>query len=67
LNHSASPFLYWVFLRLGFSTVCLGWLQTAILLISASWVARITSVSHQCLAGNWVLYKFSKCSHRTHF
>jgi hypothetical protein len=28
-------------------TICLGWLQTAILLISASWVARITGVSHQ--------------------
>jgi hypothetical protein len=25
---------------------CPGWLQTAILLISASWVARITGVSH---------------------
>jgi hypothetical protein len=28
-------------------TICLGWLQTAILLISASWVAGITGVSHQ--------------------
>jgi hypothetical protein len=27
-------------------TICLGWLWTAILLISASWVARITDVSH---------------------
>jgi hypothetical protein len=27
-------------------TVCLGWLQTAILLISMSWVARITGISH---------------------
>jgi hypothetical protein len=27
-----------------------GWLQTAILLITAPWVARITGVSHQCLA-----------------
>jgi hypothetical protein len=31
-------------------TVCLGWLWATILLISASWVARITGVSHQCLA-----------------
>jgi hypothetical protein len=30
-------------------TICLGWLQTAILLIFACKVARITSVSHQCL------------------
>jgi hypothetical protein len=27
-------------------TICLGWLQTTILLISASWVARITGMSH---------------------
>jgi hypothetical protein len=27
--------------------ICLGWLQTEILLISASWVARITGMSHQ--------------------
>jgi hypothetical protein len=28
-------------------TICLGWLQTSILLISASWVGRIIDVSHQ--------------------
>jgi hypothetical protein len=28
-------------------TICLGWLWTMILLISASWVARITDVSHR--------------------
>jgi hypothetical protein len=28
-------------------TICQGWLQTMILLISASWVARITGGSHQ--------------------
>jgi hypothetical protein len=27
-------------------TICLGWPQTAILLISAFWVARITAMSH---------------------
>jgi hypothetical protein len=31
-------------------TICLGWPQTLILLISASWVARITDVNHQYLA-----------------
>jgi hypothetical protein len=31
-------------------TVCLSWFQTVILLISASWGARITGVSHQHLA-----------------
>jgi hypothetical protein len=29
--------------------ICPVWLRTAILLISASWVARITGVSHWCL------------------
>jgi hypothetical protein len=28
-------------------TICLGWLRTSIFLISASQVARITSMSHQ--------------------
>jgi hypothetical protein len=27
-------------------TICPGWLETSILLISASWVARITGMSH---------------------
>jgi hypothetical protein len=31
-------------------TVCPGWLQTTILLISASWLARIIDVSHRHLA-----------------
>jgi hypothetical protein len=31
-------------------TVYPGWLGTAILLISASWVAKITGVSHWCSA-----------------
>jgi hypothetical protein len=36
-------------------TICLGWLWTKILLISASWVARIIGVSHQRLAlPTWV-------------
>jgi hypothetical protein len=30
--------------------VCVGWLWIAIFLISASWVTRIASVSHWCLA-----------------
>jgi hypothetical protein len=28
-------------------TICPGWLQTTILLVSTSWVARIIGVSHQ--------------------
>jgi hypothetical protein len=51
VSHSASLF----FFVMGFfqgkvlGTICLGWLWIAILLISASWVAKITGVSHQHL------------------
>jgi hypothetical protein len=31
-------------------TICIGWLQTVILLISVSQIARIIGVSHQCPA-----------------
>jgi hypothetical protein len=31
-------------------TICWWWLWTMILLISAFWVARITGMSHWCLA-----------------
>jgi hypothetical protein len=39
-------------------TICLGWLQTSILLIPVSWVARITGVSHWRLAPSlfWFVY-----------
>jgi hypothetical protein len=46
--------LHWPYFCEGFfemesrRTICLGWLWTVILLISASWVARITGMSHQC-------------------
>jgi hypothetical protein len=41
----SAPFLWWVFKDRVSWTICLGWLQTAILLISASWVAGITGMS----------------------
>jgi hypothetical protein len=50
LSHSASPFCDRYFWDRVSQTICLGWLWTAILLISAYWVARITGVSHRCLA-----------------
>jgi hypothetical protein len=51
VSHISSPF-YSVFLEMrGISqTICLGWPQTLILLISPSHVSRITGVSQQCLA-----------------
>jgi hypothetical protein len=36
-------------------TLCPGWLRTANFLISASWVAKITGVSHWCLSCQWPL------------
>jgi hypothetical protein len=57
LNSEPSPwatpgalFLYRVFRDRVSGTICLGWLWTAVLLFSASWVARITGVRHQCLS-----------------
>jgi hypothetical protein len=43
-------FLWWFSFKIVSQTTCLGWLQTAILLISASWVARITGVNHRSRA-----------------
>jgi hypothetical protein len=37
-------------------TICLDWLWTAVLLISASWVARITGMSHQRPAQFFLLH-----------
>jgi hypothetical protein len=43
-------------------TICLGWLQTSILLISASWVARITGVSQwHCNLYNFYWSKVNRC------
>jgi hypothetical protein len=57
LSHSNSPFFCDGFFQDRVSwTVCLGWLRTVMLLISASWVARSTSVSHQhpaCIGCFW--------------
>jgi hypothetical protein len=41
------PALFGYFQHRVLWTVCLGWLWTLILLISASWIARIIGVSHQ--------------------
>jgi hypothetical protein len=50
LSHSTSPFLWRVFEIGSLGTICLGWFQTEIFLISVPWIAGITGVSHQSLA-----------------
>jgi hypothetical protein len=47
LNSGPTTFFWWwIFQDRVSRTICPGWLRTVILLISASWVARITDVSH---------------------
>jgi ABC-type transport system involved in multi-copper enzyme maturation permease subunit len=46
LSYSTRLFLCWIFFEIVSRTICLGWLQTMILLISASWVARITGLRY---------------------
>jgi hypothetical protein len=43
-------------------TVCLGWLRTTILLIPASWIARIVGMSHWRLAVHLFWCRFFLCS-----
>jgi hypothetical protein len=50
LSHSASSFLCWLFSRWVSRTICLDWLQTMILPISTSWVARMTAT------GTWYIW-----------
>jgi hypothetical protein len=53
------PFFVKGFFEIGSRrTMCLGWLGTSILLISASWLARITGMSHQSPATCSFLYNF---------
>jgi hypothetical protein len=60
LNHASSPFCSIYFGDRVSWTICLGWLRTVILPISASQVARITGMSHLglasvCLSNQWYL------------
>jgi hypothetical protein len=61
LGHTSSPFCSGYFGDRVSQTVCLGWPQTMILLISASQVAKITGVSHWHLAELilWSLFSFA--------
>jgi hypothetical protein len=81
LNSGPSPwatqpalFLWRVFQDKVSQTFCLGWLRTKILLISASWVGRITCVNHRWLARReiWTLLEemwtkpACRCQHHQH-
>jgi hypothetical protein len=46
LRAYTTPFLWQVFSRQSLSNYLLGWFQTTIILISTSWVARITGMCH---------------------
>jgi hypothetical protein len=46
LSDTTSPFLWWAFWDKVLQMLCLGCLQFMIILISASWVARIIGVNH---------------------
>jgi hypothetical protein len=48
---ATSPALLCVGFRVS-RTICLGWLWTLILLIPASWIARITDISHH----SWLFF-----------
>jgi hypothetical protein len=50
LSCSVIPVLCWVFLRQGLTNYLPRLVSVLILLISASWVARIIGMSHQCSA-----------------
>jgi hypothetical protein len=50
LSHTSSPFCSGYFEDGVSGTICLGWPQAVILLISASQVARTISMSHRHLA-----------------
>jgi hypothetical protein len=57
LSHASIPFFSVILEGGGLVNYLLGWPQNVILRISASHVARITGVSHQCQA-YFVLYKY---------
>jgi hypothetical protein len=54
------PFLWWVFQYRVSQTICLGWLWAGVLLISASWIARIIGMSHWHLVSLGTLKIFPK-------
>jgi hypothetical protein len=59
LTQSANPFLWRVFWDRVSWNYLPGWLWTSIILISASWVARMTGMSHRCLTAFLILKSYS--------
>jgi hypothetical protein len=49
LSHNSSPFSSGYLEMEVSETICLGWSQALALLVSASQVARITGMNHECL------------------
>jgi hypothetical protein len=60
LSPTAGHFLWRVFPRQELANYFLGWLQIVVLLISASWVAKITGMRHCCPARQ-VNFVFKNC------
>jgi hypothetical protein len=63
LETSPVLFLWRVFWDRILWAICLGWLRTEILLISASWVVRITGWSHRhpTIVGSEFIYCLHLC------
>jgi hypothetical protein len=61
LSHSTSPFFEGLLQDRILRTTCPGWLWTVILLISATWVTRVTGVSHHwCQATSVHFYSINE-------
>jgi hypothetical protein len=59
LNHNSAPFFLGYFGDRVSWTICLGWPQTVMILISASQVTRIIGISHQSLDNAQVLMEMN--------
>jgi hypothetical protein len=56
LSYSSSPFCFGYFGDVVLQTICSGWLQILILLLSAPQEARITGMNHQCPDNTFLYY-----------
>jgi hypothetical protein len=63
---SPAPFCERLFQDSVSQTICPGWFRTAILLISASWVARITGANHWHPARSFAFTEFVSRQFQTH-